>query len=150
MGGNLSDAAGAFDRRLLCRRSTDILARLLAKAVGASWAAIHRRGSAGRRHNIGTEMVVKAPPDGYTLLMATSSNAINATLYKNLNFNFIRDIAPVASIARTPLVMVVNPSFPAKTVPDSSPMPRPIRARSTWRRPGSGARPISAANCSRR
>ena len=61
---------------------------------------------------------MRALPDGYTFLLASSTNAINATLYDNLNFNFIRDIAPVASIARTPLVMVVNPSFPAKSVPD--------------------------------
>ena len=61
---------------------------------------------------------MRAPPDGYTLLMATSNNATNATLYANLNFNFIRDIAPVASIARNPFVMEVNPSFPAKTVPE--------------------------------
>src|SRR5262249_42592225 len=60
----------------------------------------------------------RSPPDGYTLLMATSSNAINATLYDHLNFDFLRDTAPVASIARTPLVMTVNPSFPAKTVPE--------------------------------
>jgi len=61
---------------------------------------------------------VRAPPDGYTLLMALSVNAINATLYENLNFNFIRDSAPVASIASTPLIMEVNPSVPAKTVPE--------------------------------
>jgi tripartite-type tricarboxylate transporter receptor subunit TctC len=68
--------------------------------------------------NIATEMVVRAPPDGYTLLMTTSTNAINATLYPNLSFDFIRDIAPVASIGRTPVVMAVNPSLPAKTLPD--------------------------------
>ena len=68
--------------------------------------------------NIGTEAVVRAPADGYTLLWAASPNAINATLYDNLNFNFIRDIAPVASLLRVPFVMVVNPSFPAKTVPE--------------------------------
>jgi len=61
---------------------------------------------------------VRALPDGYTFLMATSTNAINATLYDNLKFNFIRDTTPIASIARTPLLMEVNPSFPAKTVPD--------------------------------
>jgi len=62
--------------------------------------------------------VVRAPPDGYTHFMAVSPNAINPTLYPNLNFNFIRDIAPVASIARTAFVMEVNPSFPAQTVPE--------------------------------
>jgi len=62
--------------------------------------------------------VVKAAPDGYTLLLVNSPNAINATLYDKLNFNFIRDIAPVARIVRVPYVMVVNPSFPANTVPE--------------------------------
>jgi tripartite-type tricarboxylate transporter receptor subunit TctC len=72
----------------------------------------------GGGSNIATEAVVRAPADGYTLLMVGSWSAINATLYEKLNFNFIRDIAPVASIGRVPLVMVVNPSVPAKTVPE--------------------------------
>src|SRR5439155_11271058 len=66
----------------------------------------------------GTEAVVRAPPDGYTLLLVSAANAINATLYENLNFNFIRDIAPVAGIMRVPSVMAVHPSVPAKTVPE--------------------------------
>ena len=70
----------------------------------------------GAGSNIGTELVVRAPPDGYTLLMVVLTSAMSATLYDNLNFNFIRDIAPVASFGRSPFVMVVNPSFPAKTV----------------------------------
>jgi tripartite-type tricarboxylate transporter receptor subunit TctC len=68
--------------------------------------------------NIGTEAVVRASPDGYTLLIVSSPNAINATLYDRLNFNFIRDIAPIAGIISHPLVMVMNPSLPAKTVPE--------------------------------
>jgi len=72
----------------------------------------------GAGTNIATEAVVRAPPDGYTLLLVTTLNMINASPYQSLNFNFIRDIAPVASISGSPFVMVVNPSFPAKTVPE--------------------------------
>jgi tripartite-type tricarboxylate transporter receptor subunit TctC len=98
---------------------TDILARLLAPSLSQRLGQqfiVEDRPGAGT--NLATEAVVRALPDGYTLLMATSTNAINATLYDNLKFNFIRDTAPVASIARTPLVLVVNPSFPAKSVPE--------------------------------
>src|SRR5262245_47134670 len=95
----------------------DMLARLmgqwLSERLGQPF-VIENRPGAGT--NIATELVVRAAPDGYTLLMVTTSSAINATLYEKLNFNFIRDIAPVASIIRTPNVMVVHPSFPAKTV----------------------------------
>jgi tripartite-type tricarboxylate transporter receptor subunit TctC len=74
-----------------------------------------RTGAGG---NIGTEAVVRAAPDGYTLLLATLSNAVNATLYKHLNFNFMRDMAPVASIGGSPYLVVVHPSVPAKTIPE--------------------------------
>jgi tripartite-type tricarboxylate transporter receptor subunit TctC len=98
---------------------SDILARLLVQGLserlGQQFIVEDQPGAGTNR---ATETVVRALPDGYTLLVATSSNAINATLYNNLNFNFIRDTTAVASIARTPLVMVVNSSFPAKTVPD--------------------------------
>jgi tripartite-type tricarboxylate transporter receptor subunit TctC len=98
---------------------SDILARLLgqklSERLGRPFLIDNRPGAAG---NIATEAVVRAPADGYTLLFITSSNAINATLYDRLNFDFIRDIAPVGSIARTSGVMEVNPSFPAKTVPE--------------------------------
>jgi len=97
----------------------DITARLigqwLSERLGQSFVIENRPGAGG---NIGTEAVVNAAPDGYTLLMATSANAINATLYEKLNFNFIRDLAPVAGIMRVPGVMEVHPSFPAKTVPE--------------------------------
>jgi tripartite-type tricarboxylate transporter receptor subunit TctC len=97
----------------------DILARLigqwLSERLGQPFVIENRPGAAG---NIGTEAVVKSPPDGYTLLLAGTPNTINATLYDKLNFNFIRDIAPVAGIARFPLVMAVHPSVPAKTVPE--------------------------------
>jgi len=98
---------------------TDTLARLigqrLSERLGQPFIVENRPGAAG---NVGTEGVVRAAPDGYTLLMVTTSSAINATLYEKLNFNFIRDIAPIASIIRMPNVMVVQPSFPAKTVPE--------------------------------
>ncbi len=97
----------------------DIIARLmgqwLAERTGQSF-IIENRPGAGT--NIATEAVVNAPPDGYTFLLAGVPNASNASLYGKLNFNFIRDIAPVASISRTCLVLAVNPSFPAKTVPE--------------------------------
>jgi tripartite-type tricarboxylate transporter receptor subunit TctC len=72
----------------------------------------------GAGNNIGTEIVVKAAPDGYTLLLVATANAVNATLFDKLNFNFIRDIVPIAGICRQSLVMVVHPSFPAKTIPE--------------------------------
>jgi tripartite-type tricarboxylate transporter receptor subunit TctC len=98
---------------------TDLVARLmgqwLSERLGQPF-IIDNRPGAGT--NIGTEAVVRAPADGYTLLLVNAAAAINATLYEKLNFNFIRDIAPVAGIVRTPLVLVVNPSFPAETVPE--------------------------------
>jgi len=98
---------------------TDILSRILAEwLLGHFGQQFIVKNQAGAGTNIATERVVRAPPDGYMLLMATSSNAINATLYDHLNFDFLRDTAPVASVARTPLVMTLNPSFPARTVPD--------------------------------
>src|SRR5262249_57165151 len=84
----------------------------------AAQAAIHRRQPAGRRQNVGTAVVAHAPPDGYTLLVVTTTNAINASLYDNLDFDLIRDIAPVAGLVRLGLVIVVNPSVPAQTLPE--------------------------------
>jgi tripartite-type tricarboxylate transporter receptor subunit TctC len=99
--------------------TTDITARLigqwLSERLGQQFVIENRTGAAT---NIATEAVVRAPADGYTLLLVTASNAINATLYDKLSYNFMRDIAPVAGIIRYPLVMQVNPSFPAKTVPE--------------------------------
>jgi len=98
---------------------TDIYARLmgqwLSERLGQPFIIENRPGATG---NIATEAVVRAPPDGYTLLMVLATNAINATLYDNLNFNFIRDIAPVASVNRVPQVIDVNPSIPVRTVPE--------------------------------
>src|SRR5262245_17132168 len=99
--------------------ATDIMARLigqwLSERLGQQFIVENRPGAAS---NVATEAVVNAPPDGYTLLVATSVNAINATLYEKLNFNLIRDVTPVASIHREPFVMEVNPSVPVKTVPE--------------------------------
>src|SRR5579862_2988386 len=95
----------------------DIVARLVAQSLSeriGQQIVIENRGGAGT--NIGTAVVAHANPDGYTLLLAGSPGAINATLYTNLDFSFARDIAPVASIERAPLIMVVNPAFAAKTV----------------------------------
>jgi tripartite-type tricarboxylate transporter receptor subunit TctC len=97
--------------------ASDIVARLaaqkLSERLGQSFVVENRPGAGG---NIGVEAVVTATPDGYTLLAASTSAAINATLYEHLSFNFLRDIAPVAGVARAPYVLVLNPSFPAKTV----------------------------------
>ena len=97
----------------------DIVARLVGQELSqrlGQQIVIDNRGGAGT--NIGTAVVAHATPDGYTLLLAGSPGAINATVYTDLDFSFARDIAPVASIERAPLIMVVNPAFPAKTVPE--------------------------------
>jgi tripartite-type tricarboxylate transporter receptor subunit TctC len=98
---------------------SDILARLigqtLSERLGQPFVVENRPGAGS---NIATEVVVRAPADGYTLLLVGVVNAINVTLFDDLNFNFIRDIAPVAIIGRSPLVMEVNPSVPARTVPE--------------------------------
>src|SRR3954453_16981477 len=121
----------------------DITARLigqwLADHLGQPFVIENRTGAGG---NIGTEAVVNAAPDGYTLLLATVPNAVNASLYEKLNFNFVRDIAPVAGVIRVPMVVLVNPAVPAQTWPNSSLMPKPIPERSTWPRPAAAARRI--------
>ncbi len=97
--------------------TTDVLARIVAQwlteHMGQSFIVENKPGAG---NNLGTEYVVNAPPDGYTMLLVNPANGINATLYKGLNFNFIRDIAPVAGIVRTPNVMEINPKLPIKTV----------------------------------
>ena len=92
-----------------------VIGQWLSERLGQPFVVENRPGA---DTNIGTEAVVRAPSDGYTLLIVTASNAINATLYEKLNFDFIRDIAPIAGIDRVPLIMAVNPSVPAKTVPE--------------------------------
>ena len=97
--------------------TTDVLARMVAQwlteKMGQPFVVENRPGAG---NNLGTEAVIKSPPDGYTMLLVNPANGINATLYKNLNFNFIRDIAPVAGLVRAPNVMEVTNSLPVKTV----------------------------------
>src|ERR1700688_759223 len=99
--------------------ASDIIARLIAQSLsdrlGQQFVVENRPGAGS---NIVTEMVVRAAPDGYTLLLVAPSVVINATLYPNLNYNFIRDVAPVGNIGSSSFVMMVNPSVPAKTVPE--------------------------------
>jgi tripartite-type tricarboxylate transporter receptor subunit TctC len=127
----------------------DIVARLmgqwLSERTGQSF-IIENRPGAGT--NIATEAVVNARPDGYTLLLVGVPNAINATLYDKLNFNFISDIAPVASIIRVANVMAVHPSQPRQFL-SSLPMPGPTQERSTWGRTAMGACPTCPASCSK-
>jgi len=92
-----------------------LMGQWLSERLGQQFVVENRPGASG---NIATEAAVRAPPDGYTLLVIASSVAINATLYEKLNYNFLRDIAPVAGIIRNRLVVAVNPSFPAKTIPE--------------------------------
>ena len=99
--------------------AVDIIARLigqwLTERLNQPFVVENRPGAGS---NIAVEAVVRSPADGYTLLAVASVNAVNATLFEHLGFNFIRDLAPIGSLGRSPMVMVVNPSFPAKTVPD--------------------------------
>jgi tripartite-type tricarboxylate transporter receptor subunit TctC len=96
-------------------RTARLIGQWLSERLGQQFLIENRPGGGG---NIGIETVARAPADGYTLLVVGSTAAINATLYEKLNYNFIRDIAPGASIVRLPHVMQVNPSFPITTVPE--------------------------------
>ena len=118
----------------------------LSERLGQPFVIDNRTGGGG---NIGTEAVVRAPADGYTLLLAGSSNTINATLYEKLNFNFIRDIAPVAGIARMSNVLLVHPSFPAKTVAEFIAYARASPGKISMASGGSGPHHIWPVSCSR-
>jgi tripartite-type tricarboxylate transporter receptor subunit TctC len=127
----------------------DINARLisqwLSERLGQQFIVDNRPGASG---NIAMESVVRLPPDGYTLVMIAVSSAVNATLFPNLPFIFLRDIAPVAAISRNVYVMEVHPSVPVATGPELI-AARPIRISSTWRRLAAGPGPIWRASCSR-
>jgi tripartite-type tricarboxylate transporter receptor subunit TctC len=118
---------------------TDIFARLigqwLSERLGEQFVIENRPGATS---NIATEAVVNAPADGYTLLLTTPANTINATLFDKLNFNFIRDIAPVASIVRTFYIMEVNPAVPVKTVPEFIAYAKRNPGKISFASPGSG------------
>jgi tripartite-type tricarboxylate transporter receptor subunit TctC len=128
----------------------DILGRLMAQwlseRLGQAFIIENRPGGGG---NIAIEAVVNASADGYTLLLATIQGAVNATLYEKLNYNFIRDIAPVAAISRETLALRSIHRFRPRRFLNSSLMPRPIRASSPWRRPASGPRLMWRASYSR-
>jgi len=97
--------------------TTDVLARIIAQWLSEKLGqSVIVENKPGAGNNLGTEAALTAPPDGYTMLLVNPAHGINATLYKNLNFNFIRDVAPVAGLIRTPNVMEVTPSLPVKTV----------------------------------
>jgi tripartite-type tricarboxylate transporter receptor subunit TctC len=130
--------------------TVDILARLmgqyLSERLGQQF-VIDNRSGAG--NNIGTEVVVNAAPDGYTLLLVNPANGINATLYDKLPFNFVRDIAPVAGIIRVPNVMEVNPAVPAKTVAEFIAYAKANPGKVNMASSGNGTRFMSPASCSR-
>ena len=120
----------------------DIIARLigqwLSERLGQQFIVENRSGGGG---NIGTEAVVKSPGDGYTLIMIATNNAINTSLYEKLNFNFMRDIAPVASMVRSPNALVVNPSVPAKTIPEFIAYAKANRGKVNMASSGNGTSP---------
>ena len=122
--------------------ATDITARLigqwLSERLGQQFVIENRPGAGG---NIATEAVVRAAPDGYTLLNVTTANASNATLYDKLNFNFVRDIAPIAPIVSFPYIMVVNPSVPAKTLPEFIAYAKANPGKINMASPGIGSTP---------
>ena len=122
--------------------ATDITARLigqwLSERLGQQFVIENRPGAGG---NVGTEAVVRAAPDGYTLGLFGAPSAINATLYDKLNFNFVRDIAPIAPIVRFPYIMVVNPSVPAKTLPEFIAYAKANPGKINMASPGIGSTP---------
>ena len=115
--------------------STRLMGQWLSERLGQQFIVENRPGAGT---NIATEAVVKAAQDGYTLLMSSAANAINATLYERLNFNFIRDLTPIAGIMRVPHVIVVHPSFSAKTLPEFIAYAKANPGKVAWASPGVG------------
>jgi tripartite-type tricarboxylate transporter receptor subunit TctC len=115
-----------------------LLAQWLSERLGQPFIVENRPGGGG---NIAIEAVVKAPADGNTLLLVTIQSAVNATLYEKLNYNFVRDIAPVAGISRPTLALEVTPSFPAKTVPEFIAYAKAHPGKLSMATPGSGSTP---------
>jgi tripartite-type tricarboxylate transporter receptor subunit TctC len=130
--------------------SADMTARLmgqwLSERLGQTFVIESRPGAAT---NIATEAVMHAPPDGYTLLLVAPANAINVTLYEKLNYNFVHDIAPVAGLIRFPNVMEVNPSVPAKTVPEFIAYAKANPGKLNMASSGNGSISMSPESCSR-
>jgi tripartite-type tricarboxylate transporter receptor subunit TctC len=121
--------------------ANDIVARFMAPWLSERLGQFVVENRPGGGNNIGTEAVVRAPPDGYTLLLVDSTAAINATLYDKLNFVFLRDIAPIAGILRLPYVLVAHPSVPAKTVPELITYAKANPGRINMASPGTGTGP---------
>jgi tripartite-type tricarboxylate transporter receptor subunit TctC len=122
--------------------SARLIGQWLAERLGQPFVVENRAGAAG---NIGTEAVVKAPADGYTLLLAFAASAINAALFENLNYNFIRDVAPVASINHIPLILEAHPSFPPRTVAELIAYAKANPGKVNIGTPGTGTAPHVAA-----
>jgi tripartite-type tricarboxylate transporter receptor subunit TctC len=130
--------------------AADAVARLIAQSLSDSLGqqfVVENRPGAGS--NIATDAVVRATPDGYSLLLLTQSNAINATVYENLGFDFIRDIAPVAGISAAPFILVVSPSITAKTVPEFIDYAKANPGKLNMPSTGPGSAAMCSANCSR-
>ena len=118
--------------------SARLIGQWLAERLGQPFVVENRAGAAS---NIGTEAVVRAPADGYTLLLAFAASAINAALFENLNYNFIRDIAPVASVNHIPLILEAHPSFPARNVAELIAYAKANPGKANLATPGTGTAP---------
>jgi tripartite-type tricarboxylate transporter receptor subunit TctC len=137
------------DRPVSAGGTTDLLARLMGQYLSTKLGQqILIENKAGGGNNIGTDFAVKSPPDGYTIHLVNPANAINATLYPKLPFNYLEDMVPIAGIVRVPNVMTVTKNFPAKTVQEFIDYGKKNPARSTWRRPARAPRCTCRASCS--